>query len=110
MKDNFSKHTQNILKYSKEEAVRLGHSYVGSEHILLGIIKDYDNNAINILIVLGCNITELKQMVEDLVKPSGGTMTLGHLPLTRRAERILRTSHEESLRFQSESIEDVHLL
>ena len=88
MKENFSKGVQRVLKFAKEEAVRLGHSYVGSEHLLLGIIKDSSGKAANILTSIGCDIQEMKVMVEDMAKPSGGTMTLGHLPLTRRAERI----------------------
>ena len=50
MKENFSKRVQQIIKQSKEEAIRLGHSYVGSEHLLLGIIKDSNGKAANILI------------------------------------------------------------
>ena len=54
MKENFSKGVQSILKYAKEEAVRLGHSYVGSEHLLLGIIKDANGKASTILASIGC--------------------------------------------------------
>ena len=88
MKENFSKGIQRVLKYAKEEAVRLGHSYVGSEHLLLGIIKDKNGKASTILNSIGCDIIEMKSMIEDMAKPSGGTMTLGHLPLTRRAEMV----------------------
>ena len=63
MKENFSKGVQRVLKFSKEEAVRLGHSYVGSEHLLLGIIKDSSGKAANILISIGCDINEMKVMV-----------------------------------------------
>ena len=100
MKENFSKGVQRVLKFAKEEAVRLGHSYVGSEHLLLGIIKDSNGKAANILISIGCDIQEMKVMVEDMAKPSGGTMTLGHLPLTRRAERILRTTFSEAQNYK----------
>ena len=99
MKENFSKGVQQVLKYAKEEAVRLGHSYVGSEHLLLGIIKDSNGKAASILTSIGCDMMEIKAMIEDMAKPSGGTMTLGHLPLTRRAERILRTTFTEAPEF-----------
>ena len=102
MKENFSKGVQRVLKYAKEEAVRLGHSYVGSEHLLLGIIKDSNGRAGKILTSIGCDIAEMKSMIEDMAKPSGGTMTLGHLPLTRRAERILRTTFAEAQNFNEE--------
>ena len=110
MKENFSKGVQRVLKYAKEEAVRLGHSYVGSEHLLLGIIKDSNGKAANILTSIGCDVQEMKVMVEDMAKPSGGTMTLGHLPLTRRAERILRTTFIEAQNYKEEIANQMHLL
>jgi len=110
MKENFSKGVQRVLKYAKEEAVRLGHSYVGSEHLLLGIIKDSHGKAANILGSIGCDILEMKSMIEDMAKPSGGTMTLGHLPLTRRAERILRTTFTEAQNLNEDVANQVHLL
>lgn len=110
MKENFSKGVQRVLKYAKEEAVRLGHSYVGSEHLLLGIIKDSNGKAANILGSIGCDVQEMKVMIEDMAKPSGGTMTLGHLPLTRRAERILRTTFSEAQNFKEEIANQMHLL
>ena len=110
MKENFSKGVQRVLKYAKEEAVRLGHSYVGSEHLLLGIIKDNSGKAASMLVSVGCDMQEMKVMIEDMAKPSGGTMTLGHLPLTRRAERILRTTFSEAQNYNVEIADQLHLL
>ena len=110
MKDNFSKGVQKVLKYAKEEAVRLGHSYVGSEHLLLGIIKDTNGLANKLLNSLGADLIEMKSMIEEMAKPSGGSMTLGHLPLTRRAERILRTTFAESQQLSTDTANQTHLL
>ena len=73
MKENFSKRVQSIIKYAKEEAIRLGHSYVGSEHLLLGMIRDSTGLSIKILEIYDCNLTDLKAVIEDKIKSSGGT-------------------------------------
>jgi len=110
MKENFSKRVQLIIKNAKEEAVRLGHSYVGSEHLLLGMIKDSSGLSIKIFEIYDCNVLDLKSMIEDMIKSSGGTLTLGHLPFTRRAERILRNSYNEATALGSSVADDEHLL
>ena len=110
MKENFSKRVQSIIKYAKDEAVRLGHSYVGSEHLLLGMIKDSTGLSIKILEIYDFSLADLKAMIEDMIKSSGGTLTLGHLPFTRRAERILRNSYNEAAALGSSVADDEHLL
>jgi len=110
MKENFSRRTQNILRSAKEEAIRLGHSYIGSEHLLLGIIKEGGGPAYEILASLAGDVQELQTEIEDMVRSSGGTMTLGHLPRTRRAERILRTAFTEAKSFNEDVGDDSHLL
>ena len=110
MKENFSKRVQLIIKNAKEEAIRLGHSYVGSEHLLLGIIKESSGLSIKIFEIYDCNILDIKSMIEDMIKSSGGTLTLGHLPFTRRSERILRNSYNEATALGSSLADDEHLL
>tara|TARA_X000001036_G_scaffold104211_1_gene97453 strand:- start:4804 stop:7257 length:2454 start_codon:yes stop_codon:yes gene_type:complete len=113
MKENFSKGIRKVLKLAKEEAVRLSHSYVGSEHLLLGIIKDSGGKACVMLKSIGADMNEMKKSVEDLIKPSsanGGAFTLGHLPLTRRADRVLRLSFNESNKFNEDTANQTHLL
>jgi len=110
MKQNFSKRVQLIIKKSKEEAIRLGHSYVGSEHLLLGILN-YDNGlAKKVLDIFDINPDEMITMIEDMIKSSEGAMTLGHLPLTRRAERILRNAFNEASLRGISLADDEHLL
>ena len=110
MKENFSKRVQNIMKFAKEEAIRLGHSYVGSEHLLLGLLREDSGLGSKIFDIFDCDIEDIRAMVEDMVKTSGGTMTLGHLPLTRRAERILRNAFNEAAAIGATIADDEHLL
>lgn len=110
MKENFSKRVQAVMKSAKEEAIRLGHSYVGSEHLLLGLFKNEDGIAAKIFDIYNCDVTDMRTMIIDMIKTSGGTMTLGHLPLTRRAERILRNAFNEAAATGSSMADDEHLL
>ena len=68
MKENFSKRVQRIIKQSKEEAIRLGHSYVGSEHLLLGMLKEDSGLSRKVLDVFDINIVEMVAMIEDMIK------------------------------------------
>jgi len=110
MKENFSKRIQAIIKISKQEAIRLGHSYVGSEHLLLGLIKCGTGLSQKIFEIYDLDSKKIISSIEDLIKTSGGSMTLGHLPLTRRAERILRNSFKESMKLDASYADDEHLL
>ena len=110
MKENFSKRVQYIIKQSKEEAIRLGHSYVGSEHLLIGLLKSDTGMTKKIIDVFDIDSNDMISMIEDMIKSSGGTMTLGHLPLTRRAERILRNAFSEASTRGEALADDQHVL
>ena len=110
MKENFSKRVQYIIKQSKEEAIRLGHSYVGSEHLLIGLLKSETGMAKKIIDVFDIDSNDMISMIEDMIKSSGGTMTLGHLPLTRRAERIMRNAFSEASSRGEAIADDEHVL
>ncbi|MCP4725799.1 MAG: ATP-dependent Clp protease ATP-binding subunit [bacterium] len=110
MKNNFSHRVQMVIQFSREEAVRLGHDYIGSEHILLGLLREGDGIAIEILKNLNVDLEELKKTIEETVKSTGGTMTIGNLPLTKRAERILKGTYIEAKNFNSDIIGTEHLL
>ncbi|MAZ61445.1 MAG: Clp protease ClpC [Candidatus Marinimicrobia bacterium] len=96
MSENYTKGIQRLLKIAKEESLKIGHSYVGSEHLLLAIIKDSKGSASNTLIAIGCNIEKMQSLLKESLTASNVTSTLGHLPLTRRAERILKNSFIEA--------------
>ena len=110
MKENFSQRVQHIIKNAKEEAIRLGHSYVGSEHLLLGLLREKSGLSSKIFDIYDCDISDVQSMIEDMIKTLGNTMTLGHLPLTRRAERILRNAFNEAAALGSSIADDEHLL
>ncbi|MDB4859917.1 ATP-dependent Clp protease ATP-binding subunit, partial [Candidatus Marinimicrobia bacterium] len=96
MSENYTKGIQRLLKIAKEQSLKVGHSYVGSEHLLLAIIKDSKGSASNTLIAIGCDIDKMQSLLKESLTASNVTSTLGHLPLTRRAERILKNSFIEA--------------
>jgi len=99
-----------VIQYAKEEAIRLGHNYIGSEHLLLGLLREEDSLAVEILESLGADLEELRSTIQELVQSSTSTITLGHLPLTKRAERILKHTYVEAQNFDSDIISSEHLL
>ncbi len=110
MKNNFSHRVQMVIQYAREEAIRLNHDYIGSEHLLLGLIREGEGVAIEILKNLGCDLDEIKKAIEDMVKSTADTMTIGNLPLTKRAEKILKMTYIEAKNFKSNIIGTEHLL
>jgi len=110
MKNNFSSRVQMVIQFSREEALRLGHDYIGTEHLLLGLIREGEGIAVEILRNLGCDLDEIKRSVEDSVKPSGETMTIGNIPFTKRAEKILKMAYVEAEKYKSDIIGTEHLL
>jgi ATP-dependent Clp protease ATP-binding subunit ClpC len=83
MEGNFSNRVQDVIRLSREEALRLGHDYIGTEHLLLGIIREGEGIAVKILRNMGCDLYKLKKAIEDTVRTSGGTLTIGNIPLTK---------------------------
>ena len=114
MDDNFSPRVKDVITFSKEEALRLGHDFIGTEHLVLGIIRNGEGKAIDILNFLGIDLNELRRKVESLnpinfdndVKESSKK----NLHLTRQAERALKTTFLEAKLFQSSLINTAHLL
>lgn len=110
MKANFHKILQAVIQLSKEEAIRLGHAYIGSEHLLLGIFRQGDNKVIDILKSLNIEIADIKNHIEEQIRTSGGTMILGTLPFTKRAERILKNTYQEARDLNADIVDVEHLL
>ena len=114
MDDNFSPRVKDVIAFSKEEALRLGHSFIGTEHLMLGILRDGGGKAIAILNSIEINLDELRRKVEILNPAKLDDTQLvnekKNLHLTRQAERALKTTFLEAKLFQSELINTVHLL
>jgi ATP-dependent Clp protease ATP-binding subunit ClpC len=98
------------MQYAREESARLGHNYIGTEHLLLGIIKEGKGKAVATLTNLGLNLETVKQSVEDYVATSGGTMTIGEVPFTPRAKQILEVAANEAKEMKTQFVDVEHLL
>jgi ATP-dependent Clp protease ATP-binding subunit ClpC len=110
MEGNFSNRVQDVIRLSREEALRLGHDYIGTEHLLLGIIREGEGIAVKILRNLGCDLYKLKKTIEETVRTSGGTLTIGNIPLTKQAEKVLKITYLEAKLYKSDVIGTEHLL
>ncbi len=110
MEGNFSNRVQDVIRLSREEALRLGHDYIGTEHLLLGIIREGEGIAVKILRNLNVDLYKLKKAIEDTVRTSGGTLTIGNIPLTKQAEKVLKITYLEAKLYKSDVIGTEHLL
>ncbi|MGC6430555.1 MAG: ATP-dependent Clp protease ATP-binding subunit [Jejuia sp.] len=114
MDDNFSPRVKDVIAYSKEEALRLGHDFIGTEHLMLGLLRDGNGKAIDILNALDVDLNHLRRKVE-ILSPANPNISIAsnqkkNLHLTRQAERALKTTFLEAKLFQSTSINTAHLL
>ncbi len=110
MDGNFSDRLQDVIRLSREEALRLGHDYIGTEHLLLGIIREGQGVGVRLLRNLDCDLMKLKKAIEDTVRTSGGTLTIGNIPLTKQAEKVLKITQIESKIYKADVIGTEHLL
>ena len=110
MDSNFSQRVQEVIRLSREEAIRLGHDYIGTEHLLLGVLREGEGLAISIFKNLGVDLNALKKNIEDTVKHSGSTLTIGNIPLTKQAEKVLKITYLEAKLFKSDIIGTEHLM
>jgi len=113
MDENFSPRVKDVIAYSKEEALRLGHDFIGTEHLVLGLLRDGSGKAINILDSLAINFDLLRRKIEALSPIDSSLPSISdqsNLHLTRQAERALKTTFLEAKLFQSTAINTAHLL
>lgn len=111
MEAKFSKRVKDVLSYSREEAVRLGNNYIGLEHLLLGILREGNGMAVQLLKFFGVEVEKCKKEIEDSVKnPSGKSINYENIPLVKQAEKALKLTYLEARVFSSELIGTEHLL
>jgi ATP-dependent Clp protease ATP-binding subunit ClpC len=111
MEARFSPRVKDVISYSREEALRLGHDYMGVEHLMLGIIREGEGMAIKILRNLGVDIQELRRQIESSIKVSTGkSLNLNQIPFVKQAEKALKVTYLEAKLFKSNLIGTEHLL
>jgi len=111
MYDKFTDRARKVIAFAKEEAVRLGHDYLGTEHVLLGIVKDGGGIAAAVLESLSIELDRLKTEIEDRVMESqGGTMLAGEIPFMPQTKKVFELAAEESQTLGHNYIGTEHLL
>jgi ATP-dependent Clp protease ATP-binding subunit ClpC len=111
MEAKFSPRVRDVISYSREEAIRLGHDYIGAEHLLLGLIREGEGKAIKTLKSLDVDLIRLKKSVEDAIRNTASHKNItGNIPLTKQAEKVLKVTYLEAKIFKSEIIGTEHLL
>ncbi len=96
MDDNFSPRVKDVISFSKEEALRLGHDFIGTEHLMLGLLRDGQGKAVEILNALDIDLSQLRRKVE-ILSPANPNINVAanekkNLHLTRQAERALKNN------------------
>ncbi|HHM21849.1 MAG TPA: ATP-dependent Clp protease ATP-binding subunit, partial [Bacteroidetes bacterium] len=109
----FSPKVKKIISVSRDEAIRLGQDFIGTEHLLLGLMREPDSLAMRVLDSLDVDYLELRQVVEETVprKPAAhSTIHVGNLPLNKQAEKVLKVTFLEAKALKNEEIAPEHLL
>jgi ATP-dependent Clp protease ATP-binding subunit ClpC len=111
MDAKFSPRVKDVITYSREEALRLGHNYIGVEHLMLGIIREGEGTAVRILEGLNVDLQKLRKALEGSIRPTAGSSVgAGNIPLVKQAEKILKITYLEAKIFKSSLIGTEHLL
>ncbi len=112
MEAKFSNRVKEVISLSREEALRLGHDYIGTEHLLLGMIREGEGVAVSILKKLGIPLDELRNSIERAVKGTANhnVKNMANIPLTRQSEKVLKITYLEAKIFKSQLIGTEHLL
>ncbi len=112
MDNNFSPQVKEIISYSREEALRLGNDFIGTEHLVLGLLRDGENTAVKILKTLNVDLSDLRREIEMTVKDKSGKSiaNINSVPLTKQAEKVIRITVLEAKANKSSLVETEHLM
>ena len=113
MNKRFSFQVKKVISLSREEAIRLGHDYIGTEHLLLGLIKDGDNLAMRVLESFEVDKNQLRYKIEEATPErrfDGTSLNVGNIPLNKQAEKVLKVTLLEAKAFRNEEIAPEHLM
>ena len=110
MFDRFTDRAKKVMNLARQEAQRFNHEYLGTEHILLGLVQEGSGVAANVLKNMGIDLTKIRSEVEKIVKTGPSMVTMGQLPFTPRAKKVLELSMEEAGNLGHNYIGTEHLL
>src|SRR3989338_5159347 len=110
MFNRFIERARKVIVFAKEEAIRFNHDYIGTEHLLLGLIREGEGVAAAVLQKMGLNLETIRLEVEKLVQPGPTTQVLGDIPFTPRSKKALELAAEESRSLGHNYIGTEHLL
>jgi ATP-dependent Clp protease ATP-binding subunit ClpC len=112
MDSNFSPKVKEIISYSREEALRLGNDFIGTEHLLLGLLREGDGLAVKVLQTMNIDIFNLRHEVENVIREKSNKSidNLSSLPLTKQAEKVIRITVLEARSMKSVSVDTQHLM
>lgn len=110
MKDRFTERVRRVLQLARKEAQKLQHDYLGTEHVLLGLISEGEGVAAMVLANLGLDLDTVREAVEEAVAHGGGTITIGEIPFNQSAKRALNYAAEEASRLGHNYMGTEHLL
>ena len=110
MKSLFSEQVKRVMQHAREECSRLGHNYIGTEHLLLGLIKEDKGKAVEILTHLNLDLKTLKGSIGDYVATSDTNKKIDEVPFTPRAKQILEIAANEAREIGSKFVDTEHIL
>src|ERR1035437_9457137 len=112
MEAKFSPRVNYVITFSREEALRLGHDFIGTEHLLLGLIREGEGLAIKVLKSMDVDVVMLRKAIEDSIRDKAvhQSFNISNLPLTKQAEKVLKITVLEAKVQKSETIGTEHLM